>query len=51
MATPVVLVATSRLPASAPIALKKAYIVIVNMKRNSKLMKNCDGVRERFDIK
>ena len=40
MATPVIRVATSKDPTKAPIARKKAYMVIVMIQRKSKLMKN-----------
>lgn len=50
MATPVSRVATSREVHSAPNARKKEYMVIVRTNINSRLIKNCDAVRERFDM-
>lgn len=50
MATPVSRVATSREVHSAPSARKKEYMVMVRVKINSRLMKNWDAVRARFDM-
>ena len=51
IATPVTCVAPSRLPDKAPIARKKAYMVMVMMNKNSRLMKNCEAVLERCAMK
>ena len=51
MATPVILVATSRDLHNAPTARNNEYMVIVRTQRMSKLMKNCEGVRERSAMK
>ena len=51
MATPVILVATSRDETRAPIDRKKAYMVMVRKKSRSRLMKNWLGVRARPAMK
>lgn len=51
IATPVMRVATSSDPTSAPMARKKAYMVMVMIQRKSRDRKNCDAVRCRLAMK